>query len=197
MRIGIDIDGVLTNLEQFLLDYGTKFNYENNIENKVNVSAYDEYQAFGWTKEQGDKFWNTYLKYYVLNSKPRKFAKEVIDKLKENNEIYIVTARNEYGLLPEDIGKMQEFTKRWLNNNEIYYNKLVFSGEDKLQYCKNNNIDILIDDSDKNIKEVSSYIKVFCMDAPYNKSCEGKNIVRVHSWYDILEKIETIENKSY
>ena len=25
MRIGIDIDGVLTNLEQFQLDYGSKF----------------------------------------------------------------------------------------------------------------------------------------------------------------------------
>ena len=29
MRIGIDIDGVLTDIEQWQLDYSTKFYYEN------------------------------------------------------------------------------------------------------------------------------------------------------------------------
>ena len=29
MKIGIDIDGVLTDIEQWQLDYGSKFYYEN------------------------------------------------------------------------------------------------------------------------------------------------------------------------
>ena len=29
MRIGIDIDGVLTDIEQWQLDYGSKYFYEN------------------------------------------------------------------------------------------------------------------------------------------------------------------------
>ena len=32
MRIGIDIDGVLTNIGQFVIDYTSKYCVENNIE---------------------------------------------------------------------------------------------------------------------------------------------------------------------
>ena len=32
MRVGIDIDGVLTNIEQFVIDYISKYCVENNIE---------------------------------------------------------------------------------------------------------------------------------------------------------------------
>ena len=38
MRIGIDIDGVLTNIEQFVLDYLSKYCVENNIE--YNISSH-------------------------------------------------------------------------------------------------------------------------------------------------------------
>ncbi|MCX4248671.1 MAG: hypothetical protein OSJ65_02775 [Bacilli bacterium] len=35
MRIGIDIDGVLTNVEEFEIDYGSKYLYESGMFNKV------------------------------------------------------------------------------------------------------------------------------------------------------------------
>ena len=43
MRIGIDIDGVLTDIETFWLDYGSKYCVENNI--PLNIAEeidYDE-----------------------------------------------------------------------------------------------------------------------------------------------------------
>ena len=42
MRIGIDIDGVLTDLARFVSDYGIKFCYENNIEYKIKDDSYYE-----------------------------------------------------------------------------------------------------------------------------------------------------------
>lgn len=33
MRIGVDIDGVLTNRDQFQMDYGAKYCFDNNIKN--------------------------------------------------------------------------------------------------------------------------------------------------------------------
>lgn len=189
MRIGIDIDGVLTDISREMLDNGSKFFYENNIEFKLNSLEYDDCKMLGVNEKNVLKYWNACLVSYVENCPIREHAKEVIKKLKEKHEIYIITSRDEYGM-PEDFyGKMQELTKKWLEKNGIKYDKLIFTNE-KLKKCKENNIDIMIDDSPSKIYEVSKEIKTFCYDVPYNIYVKGKNITRVYSWYDILNKIE-------
>ncbi len=191
MKIGIDIDGVLTDIERYIVDYGTKYCYENNITIDIKNVEYDEMKTFNWNERQAMKFWNEYLEDYVKNCKPRTYAVEVINKLRKNNEIYLITARNEYGLPMEDSKKMPEFTKKWLEDNEIYYDKLVFKPDsEKLEYCLENNIDIMIEDSPNNIKNISEKMKVMCYNCMYNEDIEGKNIIRVYSWYDILSKLE-------
>ena len=190
MKIGIDIDGVLTDIEKYICDYGTKFCYENNIPINIEHIYYDERKLFGWDKEQDTKFWNDYLENYVKNSKPRDCTVEVINKLKEHNEIYLITARNDYGLPLEDREKMPEFTKKWLEDNKIYYDKLVFKPDsEKLDYCLENGIDVMIEDSPNNVKNISSKMKVMCYNCMYNEGIEGENIIRVYGWYDILEKM--------
>lgn len=189
MRIGIDIDGCITDIARFISDYGTKYCYDNNINYSIKEDEYDEEKALGISAENSEKFWNIYLPYYAMEYRIRDFASEVIKKLKENHEIYIITARNEDGLPEQYYGKMQELVKIWLKKNEILYDKLIFSKGNKLPYCIENNIDIMIEDSPTNLIDISKKIKVFCFDNPYNKQIEGENIIRVYSWYDILEKI--------
>ena len=50
----------------------------------------------------------------------------------------------------------------------------------------------MIEDKVDNIKRISSKIPVVCFNAGYNEECEGKNIYRTYSWYDIYN---TIKNK--
>lgn len=191
MRIGIDIDGVLTNMEQFMLDYATKYCYENNLPIKINVHEYNEVEMLNMREEQTIKFWNTYLGEYVTKYPMREFAKSIIDKLKKDgNEIYIVTARSEYGLPEELYGKMSELTVHWLKKNDVNYDKIFFTKDSKMQAIEENNIDIMIDDSPKNIKELSTKIPVLCYHAQYNSDIKGENIIRVYGWYDIYEKIQ-------
>ena len=191
MRIGIDIDGVLTDVEQFTIDYGLKFCYENNLSYRIKSNEYDESKALCISEENVDKFWNKYIKYYVTEYRARDFASEVIKKLKEDgHEIYIVTARNEYGLTGDDYGKMKEFVKEWLSKNNIYYDKIVYTEETKLPYCVGNYIDVMIEDKPENVKQVSTKMPVLCYHCNYNANIEGKNITRVYSWYDIYNKIK-------
>lgn len=193
MRIGIDIDGVLTDMERFMGDYGTKFCFENNIPINLKTNKYDESEVFNWTEEQTIKFWNEYMLYYATKYKTRNFAAEIINKLKEDgNEIYIITARNEYGLPKEQCGKMREFVKQWLEDNKIYYNKIIYTEGSKLPYCVGNYIDIMIEDAPQNLKDISTKIPVLCFDCKYNEDIKGKNITRVYSWYDIYEKINKV-----
>lgn len=194
MRIGIDIDGVLTDIERFQLDYGSKYWFEKNIGEIINPSSYRVFELFGNNKELNEQFWNDHRKIYGINVKAREFASEVIKKLKEQgNEIYIITARY---FTDENSDKGEEtrlIVKEWLENNEIVYDRLIFSGENKLQICIDNKIDLMIDDSVENVNNISTAIPVICFDASYNRECNGKNIIRCYSWYDIYSKIIKIE----
>ena len=192
MRIGIDIDGVLTDMERFLADYGSKFCVENDISLNIENIEYDEFKTFNWTEEQGIKFWNEYIIYYATKYPARDLASEVINKLKEEgHEIYIITARNDYGVPKEYIGKMRdEIVPRWLKENEIPYNKIIYTEGSKLPYVVGNYIELMIEDSPINIVDISSKVPTFCYNNLYNKDVKGENITRVYSWYDIYDKIK-------
>ena len=101
MKIGIDIDGVLTNYYEAVIDNATKYFYENKIEYKIDQSKYYENEMFNVSDEDIEHFWNQYLPEYAQKLPAKKFATEVISKLKQENEIYIITARNEEGLPKE------------------------------------------------------------------------------------------------
>lgn len=194
MRIGIDVDGVIQDIERFTIDYGTKYCYDNNIDFKIDENKYYDTELLGISQENAEKFWNRYLVNYVKEYEPRAFAKEVIDILKNDNEIYIITSRDEYGMPKEEYGHMQELTKKWFKKNNIYYDKLIFSPDNKVQICKENNIDIMIEDWDKNIRELSEAdINVFCFDNSYNRKNVDPSIERVYSWYDVLNKINNMK----
>ena len=157
MNIGIDIDGVLTDMEREITDYATKMCVEEQIPIKVDSTQYYESDSFGWNQEQVDKFWNKYLVEYVTQSPARRFAKEIISKLREEgNNIYIITARDENGMPPEYYGKMQELTIKWLKEQEIEYNELIFTSDnEKVQKCIENKIDVMIEDSPRNIEDIA------------------------------------------
>lgn len=197
MKIGIDIDGVLIDLERYVIDYGTKMCVEKQWKINLKLDEYFEKERFFWTDEQEEEFWNTYLEDYVLKTNPREFSKEVIEKLrKENNKIYIITARNEEGLPPESYGRMQEFTKKWLLDNGIEYDELIFASDaEKLEQCIKNDIDIMIEDYPNNILNISNKIKVIKYDCQYNKDLKGKNIITAYSWYHIYNIIKELKGE--
>ena len=196
MKIGIDIDGVLTNIEQFSTDYLSKYCVENNIPYHITDCDYHLFKTFNITEEQEDNFWLEYLKHYVTCEKARPFASEVIQKLKkEGHEIYIITARD---LTNQNNGigqEMRELVKNWLHDNQIFYDKLIFakySQERKVREIKEHQIDLMIEDSPKNINELSKIISVICYNTQYNQNCQGNNIIRCYSWYDIYQKIKDL-----
>ena len=193
MRIGIDIDGVLTDIEKWQLDYGSKFYYENYNKEIINPKGYETNEIFNSDIECDDQFWNKYFKDYSINVEVRKFADEVISKLKQDAyEIYIITARGSFLSHSANIMTKEEneqIVKQWLNKNNIYYDDIIFSPEDKLDICINNNIDIMIEDKVYNIDKISTKIPVICFNAGYNEICKGNNIYRAYSWYDIYNII--------
>lgn len=189
MRIGIDIDGVLTDIEQWQLDVGGKF-FSRFNKSVLNKDGYEITKIFNVSDELDSQFWNEYLYEYVTKEPSRKYASEVIKKLKDDgNEIYIVTARYLTDRNIEDGEKMRKIVVNWLAEQKIDYDEIIFSPEDKKENCKKYNIDIMIEDKVDNINKISSIIPVICFHAGYNNECKGKNIYRVYNWYDIYNLI--------
>ncbi|MBR3889450.1 hypothetical protein IKJ53_02950 [bacterium] len=189
MRIGIDIDGVLTDIEQWQLDCGGKFFSKLN-KSVVNKDCYEITEIFNVSDELDSQFWKEYLYEYVTKEPTRKYASEVIKKLKDSgNEIYIVTARYLTDRNTEDGQRMRKIVIDWLEQQNIIYDKIVFAPEDKLQICLENNIDVMIEDKAANIEKISTKLPVICFHAGYNKQCKNDNIYRVYTWYDIYNLI--------
>ncbi len=193
MRIGIDIDGVLTNDDDYILDCTSKYCYEKGLNSFVNPYAY-EYNKFNWDSKMIDDYRQKYFDEYVDNEPIRKFSNEVIRKLKsDGHEIFIITGRylsHDDNLEGEN---MRKRIKIWLDKNGIIYDKLIFAEAPKIPEIKENHIDIMIEDSPTTIPLIKDIVKVFCYDTRYNRNLSYDNVTRVFSWYDIYTKIKLLK----
>lgn len=189
MNIGIDIDGVLTNDDDYILDCATKFCYENNLTFFDNPYNY-ETRKFDWDKHTLNKYREQYFWDYVNNEPPRKFAQEIIKKLKdEGHNIYIITSRHLSYNKGVKGDLMRSSIIKWLNKHNIYYDKIFFS-TDKTVQIQELNLDIMIEDSPLTIPTFANYVHVLCFDCRYNRDLNCSNMTRVFSWYDIYTKIQ-------
>lgn len=194
MNIGIDIDGVLTNDDDYILDYTSKYCYDNNLKGFNDANLY-EYRKIDWNEETINDYREKYFLNYIKNEPARKFASEVIKKLREDgNKIFIISARYKTaknGKIGND--NVRECTINWLKQNEIEYDKLIFTKPPKVKDILENKIDLMIEDSPTTIGELVKVVKVLYYDTRYNRDIEHENITRVYSWYDIYMKIKEME----
>ena len=130
MKIGIDIDGVLTDEQRYVLDYGSAYFTKRNILYKIHDDIYDSKEIFEVSEEEYDSFWKEHIFDYSENISIRPFAKDIIKKLVEQNHgIYIITSRSYTTYENDNRFKMQNIVKEWLKRNEIKYNDIIFSRE--------------------------------------------------------------------
>lgn len=95
---------------------------------------------------------------------------------------------------PDDLkNDVEKITKNWLKENKIYYDEIVFDVKDKGKYCKDNNINIMIEDDPINLRKLLSNTNILVFDYPYNRNKEFFNLTRVYSWYDTYYRIKCIK----
>ena len=195
MNIGIVIDGVLTNLEQFQFNYGSKFYFEHEMElkNPRGCSVGEIFRRHGnyLTKfSEEPKFWNRYFEYYLLKEVPRPFASEIIDHLRgQGYRIYLFCTRTYLSnCLTKE--KIMKETKLWLIEHRIYFDFLIFSDMINSELIKKYDIELFLDHNPDSIFNISFHIPVACFHAKYNELCRGENIYRVFSWYDFYDKLD-------
>lgn len=187
MRIGIDLDDTITKTDEILFKYAKMYNEEEKILFKINRGEWDWNKAFGWDEEKCETFFSRYLKKIFEEAEIKENAKEKINALKnDGNKIIIITARD-----TKSLKEVHKVCENWLINNKVNVDKIVVDGEDKVQKCLENKIDIFIDDNVYNCESVYKNLKipVLLMNSRYNKEYQNPNIKRVYNWNEIYNEI--------
>ena len=90
MRIGVDVDGTLTDLQRFVFDCGTKY-FNKGV---VRTDSMQVRNTFDVTPEEEGKFWDDNIFTYAATVPPYQAAISALKELHEaGHEIIIITAR--------------------------------------------------------------------------------------------------------
>ncbi len=193
MKIGIDIDDTLTDineeLENAALEYanqlGKKVKDVTDLVDKNDGNIYEV--KYGFSYEELKYFLKDIQESIIGKAIPRENAKETITKLKKvGYEIYIITARDS-----EFHDDPYTLSKEWLDKNNIEYDKLIVNARDKAQICQEEKIDLFIDDKVSNCLDVSNIGVIAIRIA--NDTNKYDNFVTLKDWNSIYEYITKIE----
>ena len=188
MKVAIDIDNVISNFNDILLN--EYLMHDKNLRNSGIINKNADYirdGMFDWTKDEEINFYKNNIERIAKKLDVIEGAKEYIDKLHyDDHIIYIITGR--------DNGEYKEpynMTKKWLDDNNIYYDNLIltdaYDKHAKTGKCIQHNIDIIIDDSVHICSDcIKNGITTILMDTPYNRY---SNIQRVKSWEEFYRYV--------
>ena len=187
MRIGVDIDNVLSNFNEVLLnDY---INHDKSLRNSgiVNKDVYIR-DMFEWSEEYEKEYYKNNIERLAHLMEPINDCSNYIKMLrKEGNFIYIISGRDN-----GEYSDPYNMTINWLKKYDIEYDELIltnaYNHQEKADICLEKNIDIMIDDSTKVCdKCMNSNIKSLLFNTNYNKN--ETRFEKVNSWEEIYNYI--------
>ena len=191
MKIGIDLDGVVIDSETTFRTYEEIFDIDVLKGNHLINKEEPKFQArYNWTNEQEKEFIE---KYFLIVSKESNLMSGFIgiyNLLKEQgHEFVVITARGGF------VKEMKDDAIRLLEEKNIKFDKYYWNVDDKLEICKNEKVDIMIDDDWKIIKRLAdNEVKtLYFRDTNLMKLKENNYIKEVNNWGEIYRHIKCMK----
>jgi len=180
--IGVDCDEVLSETINELLKRSP---LKEKIIQKSDISSYEIYEVEKvWlTKEEAIQTFYWFFEspeYY--QTQPVSWAYEKLYERKQQwHKLFVVTARNKP--YEEQTKKRVETHFPWIFSDYLFMNIYTENEIPKSQLCKDKWIQVLIDDSVSNIRDMNSvWMPCFLLDKPWNQWVEDTQLLhRVYS----------------
>lgn len=193
MKIGLDLDGVVIDSEKTIRTYLELYAIDElngkNIENREEPKMHDRYN---FTKEEEEKFIDKYILKCSQESNLMSGFKVVYDKLKkQGHEFVVITARGGY------TEEMKTDAIRILNEGNIDLKNFYWHTSNKLEACKKEDVDIMIDDDWRIIDNLSKngIRTLYFRDTNMKKMEENEYVKEVNNWGDIYREIINMTKK--
>lgn len=188
MKIGIDLDGVVIDSETTFRTYEEIFDIDilkgNNLINRKEP----KFQArYNWTSNQEKEFIEKYFLKVSRESGLMSGFIAIYELLKkQGHEFVVITARGGY------VKEMKDDAIRLLEENNIKFDKYYWNVEDKLEICKKEKVDIMIDDDWNIIKKIAEnkIRTLYFRDTNLMILEENKYIKEVNNWGEIYRYIK-------
>ena len=184
MKIGIDIDDTITNSWECLIPY---YSHLFNISEEELHNSKPYYEAIKDKVSSIDEYYKLLLPIYDKVSPNVDLldnVKETIDALYEmGHKVYFITSRG------TDHTDPYRDSKVFLDRHNIKYEKIIVKAKNKAIVCKNEGIDLFIDDSYKHCKEVADIgIPVLMHETNYNK--DDNEFTHFNDWKYVYQYVK-------
>ncbi|MBR3211057.1 MAG: hypothetical protein IKF71_03875 [Bacilli bacterium] len=179
MRIGVDMDDTICRTTEMVHERLEKYAETIHL-NPLDIMNDEDLR---------EKFFSVCAEDIYKNAEIKRSVKDVLKRLKsKGNEIYIITARED-NIFSSHLSAY-DVTKTWLDEHEIPYDKIITSayGIHRAEVCKEEKIDLMIDDNPYNFKELQS-MGVSCLLFDDREKYVLKEDY-VTNWLDIEKYIE-------
>lgn len=187
MRIGLDIDNVITNFDEVVL---AEFLIEDRNKRGAGIinpnADWIARGMFDWSRDEIHDFFKENMEEISKKLQPLDGARYFINKLLGDGcELYLISNRPDW-----HYKNPYEVTANWLKENDINYTKLIISeSSNKTKKCLDYKIDVMVDDIVQNCNQLaSSGVKCFLMETKYNTR-NPSNLVVAKDWDDLYDKI--------
>ena len=188
MKIGIDLDGVVIDSETTFRTYEEIFDIDilkgNNLINKKEP----KFQArYNWSSNQEKEFIEKYFLKVSRESGLMSGFIAIYELLKkQGHEFVVITARGGY------VKEMKDDAIILLEENNIKFDKYYWNVEDKLEICKKEKVDIMIDDDWNIIKKIAEnkIRTLYFRDTNLMILEENQYIKEVNNWGEIYRYIK-------
>ena len=185
MKIGIDIDDTITDSYDIITStfcHVYNVNKYDIINNKLSYEALKKIFPFYFD------FTKKAFMEIIPHARLKNHVCEVINELHNlGYTIEFVTARNN-----TEYDNPYQISLNYLKKHNIYFDHLYVGVQDKGIFCKENNIDILIDDSKENLELANKYgIKTILFNNIFNE--DTPKFTSASSWLEILNILKKID----
>ncbi|MGE5390370.1 MAG: 5' nucleotidase, NT5C type [Deltaproteobacteria bacterium] len=192
MKIGVDIDNTITHTTEMIMHYARIYGEEHGLNTVADPNYYYLEDALGWDRDTAEFFLDTYLGQIYREMRPKDQAVEVMRKLKDEHELFLITSRNQQ--FPE----VEQVTLEWLERYGIAYDGLILNATpnmhffSKLGVCLEHGVEVMIEDHHDLILELAQAFPVIVFDYPYNRHIQAENVFRVNHWQEVLDHINRL-----
>ena len=191
MNIGVDLDGVLFDTENYFRTYSMLHNFEVIKKDEFDKEELYFSNRFKWTDKEVDDFFDVYMEMIELEAPVMPLAKEILQRFKKmGHKLYVITNRGSRYKVEIEV------TRKRLEDLGVDFDGVFLGIYDKAGKCKELGIDVIIDDLYNNVEKVSNagirclYFRDLVL-RQFDK--DNKMVHEVRNWADIYKEIFNID----
>lgn len=180
-RIGLDIDGTITDPGTFVPYLNKHFNKKLTLDDIV---EYDLTSVLNITEKQFWEWMGQHEGTIYERAELAVGAEQILHSWNKSHDLIYITARREH---------LSDITQNWFLHRSLPFDHIELVGKhDKIDAVRKHQLDIFFEDKHDNAVAIAEEfnIPVILMDTPYNRLPAPANVIRAKNWLEAKQWVD-------